>query len=99
MQNFLQFPLPAASFSPVLLGFICSNFLLFAFAYPIILELPGVSPLFLWRNEVAKNTFQNKVYFIKIYRYAFYAHNKTKKLDKDNMKNTFRSFRVKFITS
>ena len=41
----------------------------------------------------------NKIYLAKIHRHAFYAHNETKKLDKDNIENIFRSFRVKFIAS
>jgi hypothetical protein len=35
----------------------------------------------------------------KIYRHAFYAYNKIKKLDRNNIKNIFRSFRVEFVTS
>jgi len=51
-QDFIRFELPASGFSPILLGFITSNIILFAFSYPILSELPRTSPLYLWRNEI-----------------------------------------------
>ncbi|MEO8401368.1 MAG: FtsX-like permease family protein [Gammaproteobacteria bacterium] len=57
-KEFLQFPLPATGVSPVLLGFFVSIFLLFAFSYPLISQLPRISPLFIWRNEIASHTKQ-----------------------------------------
>ena len=63
-REFLQFPLPAASAAPALLGLLTSIFLLFTFAYPIIYELPRTSPLFIWRNEVSVNYLRSNFYLI-----------------------------------
>jgi putative ABC transport system permease protein len=61
-QHFLQFSLPAAGFKPVILGFVTSIFLLFAFAYSVIDKLPRTPPLFLWRNSLPANTARNNFY-------------------------------------
>jgi putative ABC transport system permease protein len=62
-KDMLRLPLPSASFTPALLGFVSSSLILFVFAYPIILELPNISPLFIWRNEVASHTKHSQMYF------------------------------------
>jgi putative ABC transport system permease protein len=62
-QNFFQFSLPKPSLLPAFLGIVTSVLLLFSFAYPIIHELPSISPLFLWRQEVAISTLKNSLYF------------------------------------
>jgi putative ABC transport system permease protein len=49
-KNFLQFPLPAAGVTPVIMGLCSSILLLFAFALPAIWELPRTSPLTIWQN-------------------------------------------------
>ncbi len=51
-SSFVQFPLPAAGTQPMMLGFLTSIFLLFTFSYPVISELPRISPLLIWRNEM-----------------------------------------------
>lgn len=52
LNPFLRIPLAQPSLNPILLGFVTSLFLLFAYAYPVITELPRTSPLFIWRNEI-----------------------------------------------
>lgn len=61
-KDFLQFPLPAVSIKPIFLGFATSLFLLFTFAFPVIKQLPDISPLAIWRNEIA--TASRQIYFI-----------------------------------
>lgn len=61
-EKFLQFTLPSAGFAPVCLGFFTSIFILFAFAYPVLIELPQISPLYIWRNEI-DNSLRSKLYF------------------------------------
>lgn len=57
---YIDFPLPAADFSPILLGFLTSTILLFCYAYPIITLLPRTPPLHLWRSEiVSKQNYRN----------------------------------------
>lgn len=63
-KDFLHFPLPRPSFFPILLGFITSVLLLFCYSYPLISLLPQVSPLYIWRNEIAVNRKQQTIYFI-----------------------------------
>ncbi|MBV9576279.1 MAG: hypothetical protein JO149_06615 [Gammaproteobacteria bacterium] len=55
-KEYLQFPLPTTSLAPIALGFITSQFLLFAYAYPLMSELPKTSPLYIWREEVKIST-------------------------------------------
>jgi putative ABC transport system permease protein len=63
-KDYLQFPMPAAGFSPVVKGFITSVFLLLAFAYPLISQLPQTSPLYLWRGDSILKGTREKFYFI-----------------------------------
>lgn len=51
-KDYFQFPLPASGSAPIASGFITSVLLLFAYAYPLITELPKTSPLYIWRDEV-----------------------------------------------
>ncbi|MDR3478634.1 MAG: hypothetical protein P4M14_11460 [Gammaproteobacteria bacterium] len=62
-KDMLRLPLPPVSFAPALLGFISSSLIMFVFAYPVALELPTISPLFIWRNEVASHTKHSQLYF------------------------------------
>jgi len=55
-NDVVKFPLPAAGFSPLILGFMTSIFFLFAFSYPVIRDLPRTSPLYIWRNEIRINS-------------------------------------------
>lgn len=52
---YIRILLPPAGMTPVMLGFIVSSFLCIAFAYPVITQLPRVSPLLIWRDELADN--------------------------------------------
>ncbi|MDR3491513.1 MAG: hypothetical protein P4M12_05625 [Gammaproteobacteria bacterium] len=76
-KNFLAFTLPASSFSPVILGFITSIFLLFTFSYPIIYVLPRTSPLYIWRNEITPSFLRGpllsiiSILFISLFIYWF----------------------------
>jgi putative ABC transport system permease protein len=63
-KTFLLFPLPAAGFSPVVLGFVTSLFLLFTFAYPILYVLPRTPPLYIWRNEVTTDFWRGNIAII-----------------------------------
>lgn len=61
--QYLQFPLPAAGFAPVISGFLTSLFLLFSFSFPVMNQLPQTPPLYIWRNEIAFHK-RNDLYFI-----------------------------------
>lgn len=63
-NDFFRFPLPAVSFSPIVLGFVTSLLLVFTYAYPIISELPKTPPVFLWRNETGINPVRKNTYLI-----------------------------------
>jgi putative ABC transport system permease protein len=63
-QQFLQFPLPKAGVMPLLLGLTTSILLLFAFAGPVIDELPRTSPLYIWRNELTARVARRSVYLL-----------------------------------
>lgn len=57
---YIDFPLPSADFSPILLGFLTSTILLFCYAYPIMTVLPRTPPLHLWRSEIInKQNYRN----------------------------------------
>jgi len=62
--QYLQFALPPAGFAPAISGLITSVFLLFAFAWPAINQLPRISPLYIWRNEIKMNTWRNDIFVI-----------------------------------
>lgn len=55
-EDFIRFPLPASGLSPIILGFFTSNLILFLFSFPLVSELPRISPLYIWRDEVSMNT-------------------------------------------
>ena len=62
--DFLQFNLPVAGIKPIFLGFITSMTLLYAFAFPVILELPKIPPLFIWRNEIITYSSYSYTYIV-----------------------------------
>lgn len=62
-NEFIQFNLPSPSMSPVLVGFGISIFLLFIFAYPVVLALPRISPLAVWRNQ-SVGLISREIYFV-----------------------------------
>lgn len=62
-KTILLIPLPSTSWSPVFLGLFTSVFLVFAFSYPVINELPRTSPLYIWRNEIS-TSMRNNFYLI-----------------------------------
>lgn len=64
LKSIFRFSLPLPDIWPFLLGFSTSLFLLFTYAYPIIGQLPKVSPLYLWRKEVTINSLQKNIYLI-----------------------------------
>lgn len=65
-QSFIQFSLPTAGAAPVILGFAMSILILFAFSFPVIIQLPRTSPLYLWRGEIIANTIPYYLIFILI---------------------------------
>lgn len=62
-SDFLHFALPSSGWQPVWLGFSISLLLLFAFAYPVITQLPKTSPLYIWRQEIVVNGRYQVAYF------------------------------------
>jgi putative ABC transport system permease protein len=63
-KDFLQFPLPATGLTPVWMGLLTSILLLFAFAFPVVWELPRTSPLHIWRNTAVLNGMRKNAYLI-----------------------------------
>ncbi len=63
-RDVFQFPLPAASVTPVILGFATSVMLLFLFANPLLNELPYVSPLYIWRNQITTKSKRSRLYLV-----------------------------------
>jgi putative ABC transport system permease protein len=63
-KDFLQFPLPATGLTPALLGLLTSVLLLFAFAMPVVWELPRTSPLHIWRNATGFNSMRKNGYLL-----------------------------------
>jgi putative ABC transport system permease protein len=49
-ESYLQFDLPSVGIKPVYFGLLTSLAILFMFALPVIIALPQVSPLFIWRG-------------------------------------------------
>ncbi len=63
-KDVLPLTLPAASSTPVFMGFGISLFLLFSFAYPVIYQLPRTSPLYLWREQTPVYGMRGNLFFI-----------------------------------
>lgn len=63
-NSFLQISLPPVNLNLSYLGLTTSALLLFAFAYPIISDLPMTPPMFIWRNEKINGTTGREIYFI-----------------------------------
>lgn len=74
LNPFLRIPLVAPSFNPVWLGFMTSLFLLFAYAYPMISELPNTSPLYIWRNEITLSSTRLNYLFITLSLLLIYVY-------------------------
>jgi len=65
-EDVFRFPLPEADTGPIILGFATSCMLVFLFAYPLISELPYISPLYIWRNQLAVRSNPSRIYWMTI---------------------------------
>jgi putative ABC transport system permease protein len=63
-KDLLQFPLPPTGLTPALLGLLTSVLLLFAFAMPVVWELPHTSPLHIWRNATGFKSIRKNSYLL-----------------------------------